>query len=297
MRFWTFIKIICALIVIAIVAISAYFTMHVMGKDVPEPIGKIFTQYIPEPGNMISEPAIDPDKVADSEVMIDIEPGDKAFQKAAELLATGKTTEAREKLLFLINYYPSSGAAPRAKQILSEMNMDDFLSLHNNPNVVVHKIVRGDSYLGITAKHQTTMDCLMHLNGYLELRALQPGDEISVMPLLLRVTIEPKREALTLWNGGTFLKEYRIVKSVSVPTSLVTTKITSKTGVINDKKVLPTSKDYRSSEKNIILANGLNIIPINDDAENSVRGFHLDRADTEELALLLRVGNDVEIRP
>jgi hypothetical protein len=61
--------------------------------------------------------------------------------------------------------------------------------------------------------------------------------------------------------------------------------------------VLPTSKDYRSSEKNIILANGLNIIPINDDAENSVRGFHLDRADTEELALLLRVGNDVEIRP
>jgi LysM domain len=297
MRFWTFIKIICALIVIVIVAISVYFTMHVMGKEVPEPIGKIFTQYVPEMGNGISEPTIDPDKVADNDVMIDIEPGDKAFQKAAELLATGKITEAREKLLFLINYYPSSGAAPRAKHILSEMNMDDFLSLHNNPNVTVHKVVRGDSYLAITAKYQTTMDCLMHLNGYLELRSLQPGDEVSVMPLLLRVTIEPKREALTLWNGGTFLKEYRMVKSVSVPTTLTNTKIVSKSGVLNDKKVATTSKDYRTAEKTITLANGLHIVPVNDDAESSVRGFHLDRADTEELALLLRVGNDVEIRP
>lgn len=296
MRLWTFFKLICAVIVIAIVTMSVFFTMHVMGKSVPPAVAKIFAEWMPEPSLVIEE-SNDHEKLLEASEMIDIEPGDKAFQKAAELLATGKITEAREKLLFLINYYPSSTAAPRAKQILSEMNMDDFLSLRNNTNLITHKVGRGDSYLGIAAKYQTTLDCIMHFNGYLELRPLQPGDELVVMPLNLRVTIEPKREALTLWNGGTFLKEYRIAKSISVPLTATTMKIENKGGILGDKKVAPGMKDYRASRKTITLGRGLQIVPTEEGGEAAVHGCHLDPADTEELALLLRVGNEVEIRP
>ncbi len=132
---------------------------------------------------------------------------------------------------------------------------------------------------------------------YLELRPLQPRDEIVVMPLNLRVTIEPKREALTLWNGGTFLKEYRISKSISVPLTPTTMKIENKGGIFGEKKVAPGMKDYRASRKTITLGRGLQIVPTEEGGEAAVHGCHLDPADTEELALLLRVGNEVEIRP
>ena len=39
--------------------------------------------------------------------------------------------------------------------------------------------------------HQSSLDCLMHLNGLLDLNRLQPGDELVVMPLNLRVVIDP----------------------------------------------------------------------------------------------------------
>jgi hypothetical protein len=137
----------------------------------------------------------------------------------------------------------------------------------------------------------------MHFNGLMELSRLQPGDELLVMPLTLRITIEPKREAITLWNKGAFLKEYRVLKSVGVPLSIFGTKIESKGGVYQNKKTAPGMKDSRASEKTITLGRGLHIVADTESSASSVHGFHLDPADTEELALLLRVGNEVEIRP
>lgn len=294
MRVWTAVKILCALTVAAIVTVSVYFTMHVMGKPVPQRLAKIFLQWMPEPERLRADHSRDHEKALDLPEMVDIEPGDKAFQKAAEMLATGKIADAREKLLFLINYYPSSTAAPMARQILGEMNMDDFLCRRNNSHLKKYKVMRGDSYLGIAAKHETTLDAIMHYNGFLEQRPLQPGDEMMVMPLNLRVVIEPKRQALTLWNGGTFLKEYRILKSPGMPTAVTTLKIANKGGLLNEKNVAPGMKGYRESQKTISLNRTLQILPA---GPGAAHGCHLDPADTEELALLLRVGNEVEIRP
>jgi hypothetical protein len=294
MRFWTFVKVFCALVVAAIVALSSYFTLHVIGKPVPDFLARLFHQWMPEPERVMSDPAREYEKVADLAEMVDIEPGDKAFQKASELLATGKTAEAREKLLFLVNYYPASNAAPLARQILGEMNMDDFLSLHQQSQLVVHKVGRGDSYLGIAAKNQTTLDAIMHFNGLLEMRPLQPGDELMVLPLNLRIVIEPRRRALTLWNQGTFLKEYPILKCIGLPQKITALTVSNKGGLLGKKKVAPGMKGYRDAQKTITLSNQLQIVP---SQMSGVHGCHLDGVDTEELALLLRVGNDVEIRP
>jgi hypothetical protein len=288
------VKLVCALVVATIVALSVYFTMHVMGKPVPAPLARLFLQWMPEPERLLADPANEHEKALDLPEMVDIEPGDKAFQKAAELLATGKIAEAREKLLFLINYYPTSNAAPMARQILGEMNLDDFLSLHNNPHLVTYQVKRGDSYLGITAKSQTTLDALMHFNALLEMRPLQPSDELNIMPLNLRVVIEPKRETLSLWNGGTFLKEYRMIKTISLPTTTTTLKIINKNGMLGERSVAAGMKGYLESQKVITLDRKLLIVAA---GNSTVPGCHLQPADTEELALLLRVGNEVEIRP
>jgi hypothetical protein len=89
--------------------------MHVLGKEIPAPAKEFFSKWMPEPEPLlVQDDNDDHEKLLAATEMIDIEPGDKAFQKAAELLATGKIAEAREKLLFLVNYYPSSNAVPRA---------------------------------------------------------------------------------------------------------------------------------------------------------------------------------------
>lgn len=300
MRIWTAIKILCALAVVGIVVLSYYYTLHALGKKVPTTLARYFSAYMPEPAPLVASPASGNEehiKMLEKGEMTDIEPGDRAFQVAAELLATGKITTAREKLLFLINYYPSCNSSAAARHILGEMNMDDFLALRNNPNTISYKVARGDSYLGIVAKHQTTIDAMMHLNGYLEMRALQPGDEITLMPLNLRVTIESSRKALTLTHKNVFLKEYPIRQVVAPPAAVLTTKIENKGGIIGTRKITPTMKEYRASKKSITLGKGYFIHAHDPQQDTAARGFHIDPTDAEELALLLRVGNDVEIRP
>jgi hypothetical protein len=54
----------------------------------------------------------------------------------------------------------------------------------------------------------------MHLNGLLDLKGLQPREELVVMPLELRVMIEPGRKTLSLWDGGRFVKESTAIVEV-----------------------------------------------------------------------------------
>jgi hypothetical protein len=90
------------------------------------------------------------------------------------------------------------------------------------------------------------------------------------------------------------LKEYRLIKSISLPTTGTTVKITTKGGLLGEKNVTPSMKGYRESDKTITLERKLLILPAGNSA---VPGCQLNAADTEELALLLRPGNEVEIRP
>ena len=138
----------------------------------------------------------------DSAEMPDIDPGEKAFQKAHELLALGKLPEAREKLTTIVNVFPASSSAPVARRIVGEMNLDDILSTTHMEGKKIHVVKRGDSFLAIAAQYKTTIDCIMHLNSMMELERIQPGDELVVMPLEFRLLIEPRRKALSLWDGG-----------------------------------------------------------------------------------------------
>ncbi len=297
MRFWTFIKLICALVVAMIAAATTLFTMHVMGKPIPAPFPQLMAQWIPEPQQFLPGSSVPAEQLLEGKEMVHIDPGDKAFQKAAELLATGKIPEARDKLTFLLHYYPSSSATPRARQILGEMNMDTYLSPIGNTLLIKHTVTKGDSYLKIAKKYETSIDGLLHFNNFLDLRPLQPGDLLWVMPLNLHVTIEAKRQALTLWKGNDFLKEYRLLACHNPPTAVINGSIDSKIGYTQGKKIQPGSRDYRAADKALTISKIWNLLPYPEDGALSLKGFYVHRVDAEELALLLRIGNEVEIRP
>ena len=280
----------------------AVFTVMLVWHVRNEPLGGIFAELVPvrfEPKPVVTLPQADAD-------LPEIDPGAKVFEKAAQMIAVGDLAGARERLRTVVSIYPRSKAAPEARRIVGEMNLDDLLSASRLEGKSVHEVRRGESFLGIAAKHNTTLDCIMHLNGLLDLKGLQPDERLIVMPLELRVLIEPSRKVLSLWEAsGRFVKEYPVLAmDLAGLKGGLRTKISSKSGLLGTRRVTPGMKDYRDSAKVFALEkSSLQIrslappVPAQEDEDLSPGpGFHLAAEDAEELALLLRPGNEVEIR-
>ena len=277
-----FIKIIAAMVVLSIMGATSWAVWKVREEVLePKQAEERFLAMLEE-----------------SEVQ-EIEPGEGAFQGALELIALGRVQEGREKLLYVVNFYPGSPSAPECRRILGEMNLDDLLSTEEMDGKSVYKVKSGDSYLGITAKQETTLDCLMHLNGLMSLDRLHPGDELIVMSLDLRVIVDPVGSTLSLWDEGRFLKEYPVIHcDTGSVKGGARTRIENKAGVLGEGRVTPAMDGYRGSKKVLRLAvGGLSIRAMPEDASEAGKGIYLAASDVEELTLVLRVGNDVEIRP
>lgn len=296
MSIWSFVKLLAAFVVLAVMGFTAMLAYHVT----IEPLGGIFEKIIPNPAEVVRGQAdADFAKMLDSADMPDIEPGEKAFQKAHELIALGQLDQAREKLNAIINVFPTTTSAPLARRIVGEMNLDEILSVTHMEGKRTHVVKSGDSFFGIVAKNDTTLELLMHLNGLTNFGRIQPGDEFIVMPLDFRLLITPSRKSLSLWDAGRFIREYLIV-DLNVPGSMPAqrTTIDSKSAIASGgRKVQALAKDYITAEKSIQLAkSSIQIRPYSEGDDDRPRGIYLHPLDMEELNLLTRVGNEVEIR-
>jgi hypothetical protein len=294
MSLWTLVKIIAACAVISVMAFTGMLAYHVA----VEPLDGIFAEIIPDPARIATGPS-DAELVSmlESKDLPDIDPGEKAFQKAHELLAMERIAEAREKLSAIVNIFPSSSSAPTARRIVGEINLDEILCGSHMEGKQLHTVVRGESLLGIASRYKTTIDCIMHLNSMMELPKIQPGHELVVMPLEYRLLVEPKRQTLSLWQDGRFVHEYpalHISDRASTPRRAV---ITSKFAEFDGRRVLPESRQYRAADKIIAIDKpALQIRGWDGKGEKPTAGILLRPADMEEIALLTRTGNEVEIR-
>ncbi|QTN33688.1 LysM peptidoglycan-binding domain-containing protein [Akkermansiaceae bacterium] len=294
MKIWLIIKIIAGLAVAGVVTFTGMLAYHITVK----PLGGIFERIIPEAGTVLRvTKEEDFAKILDAAEMPDFEPGDRAFQKAHELIALGKIAEGREKLLAIVNVFPSSPAAPTARRIVGQMNLDEILASHFTEGKTEYEVKRGDSYFAIAGRSDTSLDMIMHLNGMMSLKDLQPGDEFQLMPLNFRVLIEPQRKAVSLWDGAKFVCEYPILKLNGSAPSAGKTVIASRRATLDGRAVPPTEKNYRATSKSIQLKSPpLQIFPYDESDESPPLGIFLGEADIEELFLLTRTGNEVEIR-
>jgi len=230
-----------------------------------------------------------------------VKPGEIAFDRARELLATGQFKEAREKLEFLVGVYPSSSRASEARRILGELNLDDLLSTEVMKGKVMYKVKSGDNFTRIAQSHDTTLDCIMHMNGLQRMDKLFPGDELVLLPLNFNIKIDIPRKLLSLYREGRLLKSYELLHAKTREGSgELRSKIGQKIGLLaSGGSVSPVKfESYRNARKVLILDHrGLQLREVTDsDQEEVSRGFFLSGADIEELALLLRVGNEVEVR-
>lgn len=240
-------------------------------------------------------------KKAEQGINADNEPGEKAFQRAKELLAMESMVEAEEKLKYILSFYPSAKCTAEVKRILGEINVDRLL----DPDWLEGKrklsVKRGDTFNRIVSQNQTTMDSLVHLSKLMrrDHRSLHPGDRLTVMPLDMRAVIDVRHKTLTLWRGGEYVKEYplRAVHYKGKGT-VKRCKVGQIRGWLNGKLYPSHAEEYFASSKVIILSDKSLAIRAfsSDNQDNLELGCFLDPADMEELPLLLRPGNDVEIR-
>lgn len=295
MSLWTLLKIMAAMVVLVVLGFTGMLAWHVVVK----PLGGVFEKIIPNPADVTGkQPDAEFARQIDLSDLPDIDPGEKAFQKAHELLALGKLGEAREKLISIISTYPTSASAPVARRIVGEMNLDEILSSTHMEGKKTHVVKRGNSFFSIAGEYHTSLDMIMHLNGMMELKSIQPGEELIVMPLNFRLLIEPQRKSVSLWDGDRFVRDYPIVQ-LAIPGTLAAgkTRIASKLADLDGKRVAPQSKEYRAAEKIIQLAKpAIQIRGADESPDSSARGIILQPQDMEEISLLTRAGNDVEIR-
>ena len=246
--------------------------------------------------------------VQDNEI-IGFEPGQREFNRALQLIALEKLDEAREKLLFIQNLYPDSSHGPEARRILGEINLDEILSVENMTNKKVHIVAPGEGYLRIATANETTLDSIMFLNGLLDMRALHAGDELVVMPLDFKLVVDLKRERIELFHRDLEKKEHIFVKDYLIrkmdigklPNRAMQAKISRKLGDLNGRIFQPTHPAFRHSVKVLGFNAGntfLQLRPVpGEEAEDTGRGIFLTSSDMEELSMLIRIGNEVEVRP
>lgn len=240
-------------------------------------------------------------KKAEQGVLSDNEPGEKAFQRARELLAMESMLEAEEKLKYIVSFYPSAKSASEARRILGEINVDRLLDPDFKEGKKHITVKSGDNYTSLVRKHKTTFDSLVHLSRLKnsDPRALRIGKKLTVMTLDLRAVVDTRRKTFTIWRGGEFIKEYPIRKiSYNGKKSVTRLKVASIKGWHRERLYPSHSEHYRASTKVLNLSNkslSIRALP-EDDEEDFGFGFYLDASDMEELPLLLRPGNDVEIR-
>ena len=244
--------------------------------------------------------------VLESTKLPDVEPGDRASQRAAELIATGELEEAKEKLHFIINFSPGSPGASEARRILGEIYLDEIFAPGENKWKKKHVVVRGDMPLALANRYETTLDCMMVVNNLHRLQ-IHPKDELYMVALNFNVRIDLNRGAITLRRTISeeprreeFVKEYKILRfrHPSVSSPLINTQVKDKKGFVGLDAVSTSSDSYRESRKVIWLEQGgwqISAMPSDSDELPEGDGFFLARPDVEELALLLRVGNPVEI--
>lgn len=295
MSLWTVLKLIVALCVLGIMGFTGMLAWHVAVK----PLGGVFERIIPKHAEESGkQPDADFAKMLDSSELPDIDPGERAFQKAHELLALGKTEEAREKLANIIANYPSSSSAPVARRIIGEMNLDEILSTSHMEGKSTHVVKKGNSFLSIVGEHHTTLDCLMYLNGMMELKSIHPGEDFIVMPLEFRLVIDSQHKTISVWDGERFIIQYPVIHfGVAGKLPPGKTKIGAKLAELGGKQVAPQDKFYRAADKVIqITKPALQIRGGSEADEGAHHGIVLRSEDMEEISLLTRVGNEVEIR-
>ncbi|MEM7602010.1 MAG: LysM peptidoglycan-binding domain-containing protein, partial [Verrucomicrobiota bacterium] len=228
--------------------------------------------------------------------------GKRHFDEAIELLKEGELVSARDRLRYLMTYFPESKTFEEAKRVVGEVNLDLLISNIPQPRKTIYTVRRGDALVTIARRNQTTIDYIMRANGKTT-SLIYPDEELVVYPLEFRVEISLSEGLVTVFDEDLFFKEYEIV-GTNLPPEVkapVSTSIQEKVAWFGDRPLNFTDANYMNCSKCIRTGRiGLFIRkgnPEGEDDDSSSFGVKVPKADMEELFTILRTGAKVALVP
>ncbi|MEM9016230.1 MAG: LysM peptidoglycan-binding domain-containing protein [Verrucomicrobiota bacterium] len=225
--------------------------------------------------------------------------GRRHFNEALDLLREGELVSARDRLLYLMTYFPESQTFDEAKRIVGEVNLDLLLSPIPQPGKGEHTVRRGEALVSIARRTGTTIDYIMRANGKTT-ALIYPDEVLTVFPLDFRVEIEVEGGTVTVFQDDSFFKEYTIVDTNLPPTitAPVSTTVSEKVAWFGDRPINFADDNYLNCSKWIRTGKiGLFIRekdPSRDDDSQNF-GVMVAKSDMEELFTILRNGTRVNM--
>ena len=217
------------------------------------------------------------------------------MQKAALLIASGKIQAADELLEPMIRREDVIGKEARALAGKARIRAILDPTLCKSQTYVVKS---GDSWIRISERTSCSIDFMMHLNQFRALPNLLQGQKIKVMPLNYRIVIHRAAKEISLWDGEYFIKSYPIVRIYDVDRGSATMTVKTRHATINGKNVSVYAAGFSAADKQIVIGTTGRTLVIDREPESGKArfpGFYLQREDCNELALLMRNGNKVEL--
>jgi len=309
MRLQTLIRLVAAIIVLTVVVITLFVISKFFGlTDTDTPIDVVGSEKIDK---LVPKKPSDDDLVVIDSVRRKLSNnntpriilGNPAFENARSMLKKGEFEDARLKLEEIVVRYPGSPAEKEAYRVLGEMRLDDLLEKKPDDGKFVYTVKHNDSYLKIVSENDSNLTTLIHLNGLTRIDRLQPGDELVIMPLNFSLRIIPRLNQLFLVDeNGEVVKYFEPVVDMTLPkkrgdSDIITTSVENIRAYKGSSRVNVTRGDYLESSKRIKILNpSIEIIDDGVKVDDSFRGIVITKPDMEELVMLLRRTNAVEIR-
>lgn len=291
-KFWVIFKLLAGAIVISLILFTAALFMHVTGNPIP------FIHKLLPSTNLFSEKKEKKDFVKKHNAAnpAQLDPGEEIYQQAILLNQAGKKAEATSKLEFLLKTYPASASAKNTRYALGDANLNQLLSNQDTVGKKRYTVLSGDSYTSIAAKENTSLECLIALNGLNHLNHLQPGENLWILPLHYRLVIDLKAKAIHVYESEKFIASFPVMHA-SLPKKTVSALgvISAKSVSVGARKISITQKQYWNAEKSILL-DPFKITIRGAASDTKGQGILLKREDMEELFLLTLPGQPIELK-
>ena len=222
--------------------------------------------------------------------------GIREFEQITGLLKKREIMTARERLYYLMEYYPDSSVLPEARRIIGEINSDLLISKIPLEGKTEYIVKSGDALAAIARGNKTTIDYIMRANGRTS-SVIHPGDRLTVYPLTFEVVVDKSDKMIRLELKGLFFKEFHVVKFVLPPQvkTPVKAEIKDRVAWFGGNRVLFNNKNYLKSKKWLqTTRRGLIIRAYNgSSSEEQDFGILVAPEDLEEMFTLIRVSTPI----